>query len=99
MALTLEKTGTGTHLILRTDSAKKVLQSDVPDNVRLQVAVEDGGRCTFSFALVDATHSSQRNIPSKKGRVDRREKLGCTVMWPDKKINPRPRRFSGRFPF
>jgi hypothetical protein len=67
MVLALEKTASGTQLILRSDSAKKVLQSGVADIVRLLVAVEDGGRCTFSFAFADGPIPVNEILQAKKG--------------------------------
>ena len=67
MALVVEKTAFGTQLILRHDSGKKVLQTSVPDTIRLQVTVEEGGRCAFSFAVVDGPVAIDERFPAKKG--------------------------------
>ena len=67
MALALEKTDSGTQLILRTDTVKKVLQSGAADVVRLRVAVEDGGRCTFSFAFAGGFIPANDTFQAKKG--------------------------------
>ena len=65
--LALEKTEHGTHMIFRTDTAKKLLQTGVPDIVRLLVTVEEGGRCTFSVSLADGPIPISENFQAKKG--------------------------------
>jgi beta-xylosidase len=65
--LALEKTVSGTQLILRTDTAKKVLRTGVPETIRLIVTVEDGGRCTFSFSFVDGPTPVGQIFHAKKG--------------------------------
>jgi len=67
MVLALEKTPTGTQLILRGDSAKKILQSGAPDIVRLRVAVAEGGRCAFSYAFADGPIPIEEIFQAKKG--------------------------------
>ncbi len=67
VVLALEKTAAGTQLILRNDSGKKVLQSGVPDSIRLQATVEDGGRCTFSFAFAEGLVPVSETFQAKKG--------------------------------
>jgi len=65
--LALEKTSAGTQLILRTDSAKKIVQTGVPNIIRLLVTVEDGGRCVFSFSFVDGPIPVDETFQAKKG--------------------------------
>src|SRR6185312_6203123 len=67
MALALEKTASGAQLVLRNDSAKKILQSSVSDLIRLQVTVEDGGHCKFSSSVADAPTYVSEIFQARKG--------------------------------
>jgi beta-xylosidase len=66
-ALALENTGSGKQLILRIDSAKKILRTGLPEVIQLRVTVEYGGRCTFSFATVDGPIVIDEKFEAKKG--------------------------------
>jgi beta-xylosidase len=66
-AFALEKTDSGTHLILQIDAVKKILRTGVPDTIQLRVAVEEGGRCSFSFVTVDGPVPVAETFQAKKG--------------------------------
>jgi beta-xylosidase len=67
LALAMEKTASGTQLVLRSDSGTKILQSGSADKIRLQVIVEDGARCTFGFAVVDGPLTADEKFQATKG--------------------------------
>lgn len=66
-ALALEKTESDTQLVFRLDGARKVLRTGVPTGLQLRVAVEEGGRCRFSFITPDGPVSIDETFQVKKG--------------------------------
>ncbi|HXT11904.1 MAG TPA: glycoside hydrolase 43 family protein [Candidatus Angelobacter sp.] len=66
-ALALEKTVSGTRLILQLDGAQVVIREHVPDAVRLRVAVQSDGLCTFSFAVVDGFSVVEQTFQARRG--------------------------------
>jgi beta-xylosidase len=66
-AFALEKTDSGAHLVLRINGVKKTIRAGIPDIIQLRVAVEEGGRCRFSFAIVDGPISIDETFQAKKG--------------------------------
>jgi beta-xylosidase len=66
-AIALEKSESGTQLVLRIDGVKKILRAEMPETVQLRVAVEEGGRCRFSFATVEGPISIDETFQAKKG--------------------------------
>jgi hypothetical protein len=66
-AFVLEKTDSGVHLVLRIDGVKKIIRAGMPDIIQLRVALEDGGRCRFSFVTVDGPSSIDETFQARKG--------------------------------
>jgi beta-xylosidase len=66
-ALAIEKTSAGNRLVLRMNGVTEVLNVNVPETVRLRVAVSDGGSCMFSFAVGDIFTPAQRRFQARAG--------------------------------
>ena len=66
-ALALEKTSSGNQLVLRVDGVEKFQRANMPDAVRLRVAVERGGLCHFSFAMADGFIAINHTFQAQKG--------------------------------
>jgi hypothetical protein len=65
--LGVERTSNGNRLVLRFDGVETFSRANVPNAIRLGVAVEPGGVCRFSFTTVDGLVSLEPTFQARKG--------------------------------
>jgi beta-xylosidase len=65
--LALEKAGSGNQLILNIDGTRTIIRTGLPDVIQLRVAVAEGGRCTFHYAIGQGWISAPETFQAKKG--------------------------------
>jgi hypothetical protein len=52
-ALSLRRSNAGHRIVFRTGDAEQVVRTDFSGAIRFRVEVQDGGLCSFSYALPD----------------------------------------------
>ena len=65
--LALEKGDPGNHLVLQINGVQKFIRENVPDRVKLQVTVKDGGHCAFKFGAGDNWVTIPQTFAARKG--------------------------------
>ena len=66
-SVALQKTSSGNRIVMRMNGVQKVIQEDTPDSLKLQVAVQDGGLCTFSYVAGKKTTAIPEVFAARKG--------------------------------
>ncbi len=66
-SIALQKTGLGNRIVMRMNGVQKVIQENAPDSIKLQVAVQDGGLCTFSYVADEKVVSIPEVFAARKG--------------------------------
>lgn len=65
--LALEKKDPNNQLVMRINGVQKFVHDNIPNAVKLRVAVNDGGLCIFSFATRDGFVTIPQTFPARKG--------------------------------
>lgn len=65
--LALEKDDSGNHLVLQINGVQKFIQEKMPDKIKLQVTVTDGGVCAFKFAVKNKFVTIPQTFAARKG--------------------------------
>jgi beta-xylosidase len=65
--LALEKGDAGNHVVLQINGVQKFIKEGVPDRVKLQVTVKDGGLCEFKFSVNGKWVAIPQTFAARKG--------------------------------
>jgi beta-xylosidase len=66
-SLALQKTSLGNRVIMRMNGVQKIILEDAPDMIKLQVTVQDGGLCTFSYVADEKAVPIPEVFAARKG--------------------------------
>ncbi len=66
-ALAIEKSGSANRMVMRVNGIQQIVQDNVPEVIKLRVAVKEGGKCTFSFASTGDFVAIPRTFTARKG--------------------------------